>query len=211
MSLLMLLRSEYFNFFNSRPMVFGDARRLHGVCLSMSSDGSREDSVEASRAIPASALAAVFEAGFGGAKSAVPKVGAVGSSDVESVLDSAAGDDCDSRSLQGSILASDRRLLRVSFRLPSGSPPVCGSISEVRSASSVGSFFFCRWSSASFSSDSLARASFQSRLEFSATRLHRFGIESRDPGYFSYASPTENRRNHRRYPPTMFLIQLIAN
>ena len=242
MSRLMLLRSEYFSFFNSRPIVFGDARRLHGVCLSTPSGGSEADAVGSSgaesvltvaavleaglseaaavseadavgssRAESVLAVAAVLEAGLSEAAAAVSEADAVESSGVESVLASAAVLDPDSRSFGDSIFASDRRLLRTSFRLPSGSPPVCCSISEVRSASSVGSFFFRRRSSTSFSPDSLARVSFQSRLEFSATSLHRFGIEACDPGHFSYAPPTEDRRNHRRYPPTMFLIQLIAN
>jgi hypothetical protein len=88
---------------------------------------------------------------------------------------------------------------------------VWGSISNVRSASSVGSFFFRRWSPTSFSPDSVARTAFQSFLQFSAARLHGFGIEAGDPGHFPHASPTEDRRNHGRNPSTMFLIQLIAN
>jgi len=151
------------------------------------------------------AVAAVFEAGLSEA-AAVSEADAVESNGAESVLTGAAVSDLDSRSFGGSIFASDRRLLRVSFRLPSGSPPVCCSISEVRSASSVESFFFRRWPPTSFSPDSLPRTSFQSRLEFPATSLHGFGIEARDPGHFSYSPPTEDRRNHRRYLPTMFQV-----
>jgi hypothetical protein len=88
---------------------------------------------------------------------------------------------------------------------------VWGSISNVRSASSVGSFFFRRWSPTSLSPDSVARTSFQSLLQFSTAGLHGLGIEAGDSGHFSHASPTEDRRNHGRDPSTMFLIQLIAN
>jgi hypothetical protein len=157
------------------------------------------------------AATAVFDAGLCELESAVSEPDAAGSTGGAPAIAGAAKFDPDSLSFGGSILASDRRLLRISFRLPCGSPPVCCSISEVRSVSSVRSFFFRWWSPPAFPPDSLGRTSFQSPLEFSAASLHGFGVEACNPGHFSHAPPAEDRRKHCRYPPTMFLIQLIAN
>jgi hypothetical protein len=86
----MLLRNEYFNFFNSRPIVFGDARRLHGGGWSTPSDGSGPGSSAARGTEAVVAAAAVFEADWTGAESAVSELGVVGSSGVASALAGAA-------------------------------------------------------------------------------------------------------------------------
>ncbi len=106
-----------------------------------------------------------------------------------------------------SRFARVRRLLRAYFACPSGSPPVSGSTSSLRSCSIVGSFFYRRTSPTRTPHATIVRIIFQFVVQIASSLTDRFRIKLRQFGDLFCAAVSQHFREQPANPSSLLLIK----